>query len=101
MAEVKFKTWILSVFFFFQGVFLTGLILLMLFDNKFIPVIKEKNIIIESLVDELNGRNYKNYNHTENVYCTTDANSLEKVQSNIENSLEKVYYMAINSLAKV
>ena len=46
-------------FFFFQGVFITVMILFAVFDRKVVPVIKEKNTQIEILVNELNKVNKK------------------------------------------
>lgn len=48
-------------FFFFQGVFITVMILFAVFDRKVVPVIKEKNTQIEILVNELNKVNKKNH----------------------------------------
>lgn len=38
MSEAKFRIGFLSFFFFFQGVFLTGMILFAVFNNKVVPV---------------------------------------------------------------
>lgn len=69
MTEAKFRTFFLAFFFFFQGVFLTGMILLVLFDHKVIPVIREKNVVIEKLADELNEKYYNER------YCTDGIQS--------------------------
>lgn len=57
----KFRAGFLSFFFFFQGVFITVMILFAVFDRKVVPVIKEKNTQIEILVNELNKVNKKNH----------------------------------------
>lgn len=54
MNDIKIRAGFLYFFFFFQGVFLTGMILLAVFDNKIIPVIKEKDMEIELLLNEMN-----------------------------------------------
>lgn len=61
MSEAKFRIGFLSFFFFFQGVFITVMILFAVFDRKVVPVIKEKNTQIEILVNELNKVNKKNH----------------------------------------
>ena len=63
MNKEKFRPGFLSFFFFFQGVFITVMILFAVFDKKVVPVIKEKNTQIEMLVNELNKINKNNYNH--------------------------------------
>lgn len=63
MSEAKFRIGFLSFFFFFQGVFLTGMILLALFDHRIVPVMKEKNTQIELLVNELNSIKNRNHKH--------------------------------------
>lgn len=64
MNKEKFRAGFLSFFFFFQGVFITVMILFAVFDRKVVPVIKEKNTQIEILVNELNKRNYKGPNYS-------------------------------------
>ncbi len=63
MNKEKFRAGFLSFFFFFQGVFITVMILFAVFDRKVVPVIKEKNTQIEILVNELNKVNKKNHKH--------------------------------------
>lgn len=63
MNEAKFRVMFLSFFFFFQGVFLAGMILFAVFDRKVVPVIKKKNTQIEMLVNELNKIKKMNHNH--------------------------------------
>lgn len=58
MYEAKLKSGFLYFFFFLQGVFLTGMILFVLFENKFIPIVIEKNTQIKTLVNELNKRKH-------------------------------------------
>lgn len=77
MNESKFKIGFLSFFFFFQGAFLTLMILLGIFNNKIIPTMKEKNTQVELLLKELNRTKYKGHNHSEN---------------NIQKSPEKTQY---------
>lgn len=42
MHEAKLKSGFLYIFFFLQGVFLTGMIHFVLFENKFVPIVIEK-----------------------------------------------------------
>lgn len=58
MHEAKLKSGFLYFFFFLQGVFLTGMILFVLFENKFVPIVIEKNTQIKTLVNELNKRKH-------------------------------------------
>lgn len=58
MNDSKFKIGFLSFFFFFQGAFLTLMILLGIFNNKIVPTMKEKNTQIELLLKELNRTKY-------------------------------------------
>ena len=58
MHEAKLKSGFLYIFFFLQGVFLTGMIHFVLFENKFVPIVIEKNTRIKTLVNELNKRKH-------------------------------------------
>lgn len=66
MNESKIRAGFLYFFFFFQGVFLTGMILLAIFDNKIVPVMKEKDTEIEFLLNEVNRIKHRGHNHSEN-----------------------------------
>lgn len=64
MSEAKFRIGFLSFFFFFQGVFLTGMILFAVFNNKVVPVMKDKDTEIELLLNEINRIKHRGHTHS-------------------------------------
>lgn len=68
MDEKKTNTGFIAFFFFFQGIFMTGMILFAIYNNKIIPCIKDKNTQIELLLQELNKTMNKNHNHSDNYF---------------------------------